>query len=131
MPVSCDGFCVGQEYARPALAELWGYKSWSAIGKGIVTPAGQKIIILFITRAKQDSLPQYQDAFDGELLLIEGEDGHRNDERLIGSSDNGDEVHLFYREKHHAPFTYQGRVVLEDYERLSNRPSRFVFRRAT
>lgn len=131
MPVSFDGFCVGFAYDRPTLARLWGYKSWAAIGKGVVTPAGQNVIVLFITRDKQETLSQYQDAFDGEVLHMEGEDSHGSDQRLINAHANGDEVHLFFRERHHAPFTYQGKVVLETYERFSKQPSRFVFRRAT
>ena len=129
MPVSFDGFNIGYSYDRPALAELWGYKSWAAIGKGVVTPAGQSVIVLFITKDKQETLPQYQDAFDGDVLRMEGEDRHRSDERLINADENGDDVHLFYRERHHAPFTYQGKIVLESFERSNARPSRFVFRR--
>jgi len=131
MPISFEGFCVGCAYDRPALAEIWGYKSWAAIAKGVVTPAGQPVIVLFITKEKQGTLPQYQDTFDGEVLRMEGEDGHGSDERLINADRNGDEVHLFYRDRHHAPFIYEGRVVLEEYQRLTGKPSRFVFRRWT
>jgi hypothetical protein len=38
---------------------------------------------------------------------------------------------LFYRERHHSPFIYQGKLILEGYLRLSEKPSRFVLRRST
>jgi putative restriction endonuclease len=130
VPLSFDTLRVGHAYDRPTLAKLWGYKSWSAIGKGVVTPARENVIVLFITKEKQQTLPQYQDTLDGGTLRMEGEDRHRSDERLINAANNGDDVHLFYRERHHAPFTYEGRVVLEDHQRRGEKPSRFVFRRA-
>lgn len=41
MPVSFDEINIGEDFDRPNLAELWGYESWQAIGRGIVTPAGK------------------------------------------------------------------------------------------
>ena len=35
------------EYDQKTLAALWGYKSYDAIRRGIVTPANSNIIILF------------------------------------------------------------------------------------
>src|ERR1035441_6658243 len=112
MPISFESLTVGGSYDRPFLASLWGYKGWAALARGIITPANENLIILFITKEKQKELPQYRDTFDGETLRIEGEDGHSNDERLINSSLNGDEVYLFYREKHHSQFVYEGTIVI-------------------
>ena len=128
MPVSFDKLKVGGSYSRPELAKLWGYRGWSAIGRGIVTPAGENLIILFITKEKQDSLPQYQDSFDGETLCMDGEDGHASDNRIILSSERGDQVHLFFRERHHLPFTYEGLVVLDRYTIRAGVPARFAFK---
>ncbi len=128
MPVSFERIQVGKAYDRPTLAALWGYKTWSAIGRGVVTPARENVIVLFITKEKQDALPQYVDVLDGDILKIDGEDRHGSDERLVSAARNGDEVHLFYRDRHHLPFTYEGLVVLESHERRSKEPSRFVFR---
>src|SRR5215203_1400695 len=106
MPVSMDTLLPGEEYDRPYLARLWGYDSWTAIGRGIFTPANDNKIILFVTREKQRSLTQYRDYFDGDVLHIEGESGRTSDQRIIDSTTSGDKVFLFFRERHHRPFTY-------------------------
>ncbi|MGA2721581.1 MAG: hypothetical protein ABSG79_04125 [Bryobacteraceae bacterium] len=130
MPISFESLTIGGSYSRPFLASLWGYKGWAALARGVITPANENLIILFITKDKQKDLPQYQDTFDGEVLRVEGEDGHKHDDRLVSSRSNGDEVHLFYRERHHSEFTYEGKVVVEEYQLLTgSNPSRFVFRR--
>jgi hypothetical protein len=132
MPISFESLTVGGSYDRPFLASLWGYQGWAALARGVITPANENVIILFITKEKQKDLPQYRDIFDGEVLRMEGEDGHSNDERLINSGSNGDEVYLFYREKHHSAFVYEGRIVLEEHELgAGTTPSRFVFRKLT
>jgi hypothetical protein len=128
MPVSFERIQVGEAYDRPSLAALWGYKTWAAIGKGVVTPAKENVLVLFITKEKQEALPQYRDVLEGNILHIDGEDGHRNDDPLIHAKQNGDEVHLFYREGHHSPFICKGEVVLQSHERRSKEPSHFVFR---
>jgi 5-methylcytosine-specific restriction protein A len=127
MPVSFESLRVGQEYSRPELAQLWGYRSYEAISRGAVTPSGTKYIILFITREKQPDFTQYEDALHGDLLRIEGESGHAADERLINAAATGDEIHLFYRDRHHQEFTYKGELFLVDYERRPGRPTRFEF----
>ncbi len=130
MPVSFEKVTLGGSYDRPTLAALWGYKTWRAIGKGIFTPASQNLIVIFITKEKQEALPQYEDILDGDFLRMEGEESHRSDDRLIRAHADGDEVHLFYRERHHSHFTYRGQVKLESFERASSQPSRFMFRLA-
>ena len=44
------------EYDQKTLAALWGYKSYDAIRRGIVTPANSNIIILFVTEDKAASV---------------------------------------------------------------------------
>lgn len=68
MPVSLEKLKIGQEYERPYLADIWGYKGFQAISRGVVTPSGTKYIILFVTKQKQEALTQYNDYLDGELL---------------------------------------------------------------
>jgi 5-methylcytosine-specific restriction protein A len=128
MPVSFEKIQIGREYTRPELAELWGYSGFEAISRGVVTPARSSVIVLFITHEKQHFLTQYQDSFEEGVLKIEGEKGHDNDDRMIRAEANGDEIHLFYRARHHQPFTYEGQVFLEWHERHINDPSRFRFR---
>lgn len=118
----------GEAYDRPQLAKLWGYKSSSAIARGIVTPANSKCIVLFITRIKQNSLRQYDDYFKDDHLHIDGEDNHASDVRIVNAKSNGDSIILFFREKHHTLFVYYGNIQLEHHElNTSSEPSRFIF----
>lgn len=127
MPVSFEEILRGSEYTRPQLAQIWGFKSFQAISRGIVTPAKTPYIILFITKEKQACLTQYKDVFKAGVLDIEGETNHTADQRLVQAEQRGDEIHLFYRERHHMPFTYKGRVHVADYRLFGDRPSRFRF----
>jgi putative restriction endonuclease len=119
---------LGSRYTRPELARLWGYESHHALSRGVITPRGQNVIVLFVTRIKQASLTPYDDFVSGELLFWEGEEKHGSDDRVANADRNGDEIHLFYREIHHAPFEYRGRVRPLSFVRETDRPSRFVFR---
>lgn len=115
---------IGKEYSRRILAELWGYKSYEAISKGVVTPKGLDLIILFITKTKQESLTQYEDHIDQDILFWEGEAGHGSDIRITSKKDI---IHVFYREKHHTDFIYEGRAHLRTSRLFNDRPSKFVF----
>ena len=70
MDVSFEQLKVGEKYSRPVLTELWGYKGTAAISRGVVTPAGSNIIILFVTKEKQESFPQYNDYIDGNIVHL-------------------------------------------------------------
>jgi 5-methylcytosine-specific restriction protein A len=115
------------QYDRPELAALWGYRDWHAIARGCVTPANHHCIILFITREKQEALTQYADHFDGDRLQMDGETNHAADQRIANARTEGDEIHLFYRDTHHSPFTYFGEIDLIEHELRSDSPGRFVF----
>jgi len=128
MPVSFSSLEFGQGYERPFLAKLWGYQSFHALSKGVVTPAGTKFIIFFVTKDKQEALTQYNDYIDGNMLFWEGEEKHSSDKKVVDAGKNGDEIHLFYRETHHTPFVYFGKVTLTDFQLRENAPSEFVFR---
>lgn len=128
MPVSFDNIEVGREYTRPQLAGLWGYTGYEAISRGAVTPRNTNFIILFITRQKQEFLTQYEDSLENGILDIEGETNHVADSRIVDASTTGDEIHLFYRDRHHIPFTYCGQIYLIAHELHTDTPSRFSFR---
>jgi putative restriction endonuclease len=128
MPVNFKSLEFGQSYERPFLAKLWGYQSFHAISKGVVTPASTKYIIFFVTKDKQLALTQYNDYIDGNMLFWEGEEKHSSDKRVVEANKNQDEVHLFYRETHHSPFVYFGRISLTDFQLREDAPSEFVFR---
>lgn len=128
MPTTFKSLEFGQSYERPFLAKLWGYQSFHAISKGVVTPANTRFIILFVTKDKQKVLTQYNDYIDGNFLFWEGEEKHSSDKRIIETSKTQDEIHLFYREIHHSPFIYFGRITLTDFQLNENSPSEFVFK---
>ena len=115
---------IGNKYSRPTLAELWGYKSFNALSRGVFTPRDQNIIVFFITKEKQETLTQYEDHIDADILFWEGEKQHGSDKRIISKRDT---IHVFYREIHHSDFTYEGRAALRSYILFSDRPSKFTF----
>jgi len=127
MPVNFEKLRIGGEYERKELAKLWGYRGIQAIQRGVITPSGTNFIILFVTKIKQDSLTQYNDYLLGDILHWEGEERHGSDERVIDASSFNDEIHLFYREIHHTPFVYYGRIRLQKYTRKITEPSEFIF----
>lgn len=115
---------VGKEYDRPYLAKLWGYESYEAISRGVITPKGDNRIVFFITKEKQEHLTQYVDHIEQDILFWEGEEKHGSDKRI---TEKRDTIHIFFRERHHTPFTYQGRAILLGQRILINRPSQFRF----
>lgn len=119
---------VGSVYDRPTLARLWGHSGYQAFSRGVFTPANTNLIFLFVTREKQSCLMQYQDFLDGDLLFWEGESGHRSDNRIAAASAHGEEIHLFYRMRHHESFTYHGKIILATYIPHNDRPTEFVFK---
>lgn len=119
---------LGKLYSRTELAPLWGYAGVEAISRGVVTPAGAKYIILFVTRQKQQSLTQYNDFLSEDYLHWEGEKRHGSDRRIANAAAVGDEIHLFYRDIHHTPFRYFGQVLLLRFVEHAHKPSEFVFR---
>jgi len=127
MPVSFAGIVPGQRYTRPFLANQWGYLSYEAISRGAVTPSGAPYVILFITKDKQTFLPQYRDQLVGDRLVIEGETSHTADHRIVSARSRGDQIHLFYRERHHTEFEYKGEIYLVAFELRSSEPSHFEF----
>lgn len=119
---------IGKKYDRPWLAKEWGYRGYQAFGRGVFCPRNTKLIILFVTRIKQQSLEQYNDFISGEYLFWEGEKGHGNDERIANAAAKGEAIHLFFREIHHSPFEYRGLITLMNIGTVPGKPTKFVFR---
>jgi hypothetical protein len=117
----------GGEYTRHELAQAWGYAGIEAISRGMVTPANDNKIILFVTRRKRAEDIQCRDELVGSVLLWEGPNDHFAENRMFDHVENGDEIHVFYREEHRDPFIYVGPVTLYCGQRLADRPSRSVF----
>lgn len=130
MPVSFHALTPGAAYTRHELANIWGYAGIEAISRGVVTPAGDNKIILFVTKSKRPEDTQYHDDLVGHVLLWEGPNDHFAEDRIINHAESGDEVHVFFRDEHKSPFTYVGPMNLYCGQRLTGRPSRFVFQSA-
>jgi putative restriction endonuclease len=131
MPVSFCEVTVGGPYSRNNLADLWGCASHHAIACGVVTPRDDNKIILFVTEEKQSSLEQYADRLVGPVLHWEGPNDHFAEERMVGASASGDEIHLFYRSRHHSDFVYMGQVVVLEYVQNTSPPSQFKLKIST
>ena len=128
MAVDFSEIVVGSEYSRPDLAGLWGYAGFQALARGVVTPRRDNKIILFVTSEKQSESEQYDDKLDGNQLYWEGPTDHYAERRILLTREgSGEEIHLFYRDKHHQNFVYQGKLGLVSHEIIAERPSRFVF----
>lgn len=127
MPVTFRAIKQGTAYSRNDLATMWGYKSFHAIARGIVTPQGDNKIILFITEEKQSSSRQYADHLVGNVLKTEGPDDHFAEDRIATAATTGDEIHLFHRLRHHTDFYYLGQVKLLKLERRTEAPSYFEY----
>jgi len=127
MPISFAKITKGATYSRQTLAELWGYTSFHAIARGVVTPRNDNKIVLFVTEEKQSSAEQYADRLSGNTLEWEGPTDHFAEDRMLNSATNGEEIHLFHRDRHHTDFTYSGRLKVLSHTPHRNRPSHFKF----
>ena len=128
VPVSFAKITVGREYSRNALADLWGYSSYHAIARGVVTPRNGSQIILFVTEEKQESLEQYADRLDADILHWEGPNDHFAEERMVNAAGSGEQIHLFYRVRHHMDFTYMGRAAVVSHDSRIRQPSQFTLK---
>lgn len=127
MPITFSKIAKGSSYSRQTLAELWGYTSFHAIARGVVTPRNDNKIVLFVTEEKQSSAEQYADRLSGNTLEWEGPTDHFAEDRMLKAEANGEEIHLFHRERHHSDFTYYGRLTVLSHTLHGNRPSHFKF----
>jgi hypothetical protein len=128
MPIEFAQIKTGETYSRHTLAELWGYKTFHALARGVVTPAEDNKIVLFVTENKQTSAEPYSDAFNGDILDWEGPNDHFAEGRMIAASSSGEEIHLFHREQHHSDFVYAGQLEILQSVLNTDQPSKFKFR---
>lgn len=107
-----DALNVGERYDRVQLADFWGYRARQAISRGIVTPRGHNLVILFVTERKHAAMTQYVDRLVGDCLQMEGDglaSSHRRLAAQIGAAPS-DDVHLFFRRVQRDRFVYCGQV---------------------
>ena len=128
MPISFAKIIKGATYSRQELAVLWGYASFHAIARGVVTPRNDNKIVLFVTEEKQSSAEQYADRLSGDTLEWEGPTDHFAENRMLSTASTGDEIHLFHRGRHHTDFTYFGLLVVENHMLHADQPSHFTFK---
>ena len=123
MPISFAKITKDSGYSRQTLAKLWGYTSFHAIARGVVTPRNDNKIILFVTEEKQSSAEQYSDRLSDNTLEWEGPTDHFAEDRMLNAEANGEEIHLFHRKRHHSDFTYCGRLKVMSHALHGNRPA--------
>jgi hypothetical protein len=128
MPVSFAKIVKGHAYLRNSLADLWGYSSYHAIARGVVTPQHDNKIIRFVTEEKQDSLEQYADRLVGDTLHWGGPNDHFAEDCLLHAATSGEEIHLFYRVRHHMDFTYLGRETVTSHNLHMTGPSQLTLK---
>lgn len=128
MPIIFANMKKGANYSRKQLAHIWGYTSFHAIARGVVTPRSDNKIVLFVTEKKQPAVEQYADRLVGDSLEWEGPTDHFAENRIVNASIVGDEIHLFHRETHHMDFTYYGQIIMVSKKLNSDRPSQFKFK---
>lgn len=128
MSISFQEIKVGKAYSRTHLAEIWGYNGTKPLEKGVVTPARDNKIVLFVTQEKLEVAHQYEDELSGGILLWEGTKGHVGDDRISKQLESNDEIHLFFRASPNTPFTYKGLLTLFCCQLFVDVPSRFAFR---
>jgi hypothetical protein len=128
MPVTFSEIRVGESYSRQTLASLWGYSSFHAIARGVVTPTEDDKIVLFVTEEKQDSAEQYADRLKDGILEWEGPTDHFAEARMIAAADTGEEIHLFHRDRHHSDFFYLGMLQVMAHTARVGSPSEFKFK---
>ena len=127
MPVAFDKIMIGETYSRPSLTNIWGYFGYQALVRGVITPKNDNKIILFVTKEKQDFQEQYANKLDGNILKWEGPTDHFAEERMIKANESGEEIHVFYRERHHMDFIYLGQANLLVCSKGISSPSKFQF----
>jgi hypothetical protein len=125
-----DTLEIGKAYTRSELSDIWHYKSFHAIRRGVVTERNSKNVVVFITAKKDNVTTAYKDSLDGDCLKMQGQESHLTDNSLADYESN---VYLFYREERKTnnksnPFVYYGRMKLVKINLNDNGPSNFIFK---
>ena len=128
MYVIFDNIQRGEEYSRTQLAEIWGYKSYHAIARGVVTPRDDNKIILFVTECNTESQHNYNNQLTGDNLAWEGPTDHYAERRMLDALETGDEIHIFHRKRYDADFTYLGQATVAASTLSASISSRFKLR---
>ena len=118
---------VGNLYSRKQLADEFKIVD-ATLNTGVFQPKASSSIWLFVTKKKLPNKTQYIDSLSGDILNWQGQTSGRTDQMIIDHRKRGLELLVFYREKDHSPFRYEGKF---DYlEHSGGRPTSFKLRRA-
>lgn len=98
------------------------------MARGVVTPREDNKIILFVTVEKQNCMEPYVDDINSGFLKWEGPTDHFAEQRILNADAVGEEIHLFFRVRHHMAFTYYGKLTLVHAFIFSDKPSKFIFK---
>lgn len=123
---------VGNIYTRADLRDLFHITA-SSIDTGIFKPQSFDSVWLFMTEHKTADRTQYNDALNGNVLHMDGQNAGRTDYLLKEHVERGLELLLFYRKKKHEHpgygFTYEGRFLYQSHE--GSGPTKFTLHRET
>lgn len=126
--VSFERLRKGNKYSREELASIWNYNGTQGLQRGVVTPAGHRCILLFATGEKQTGYQPYRNEIRDGRFYWDGPTDHYAETRLLRSRETGEQIHLFYRDRHHSDFEYMGLLHLEDVRQTTTASSKFTFR---
>lgn len=100
---------IEHAYTTEQLAGLLQVHPTSMRAKGVITKAGEDLLIIFITLHKRSDATPYLDHLDGTVLHWEGQLKNKYAEQYM--SDGTHEVFVFIREQPRTPYTYYGRAI--------------------
>lgn len=100
---------IENRYTTLDLARILEVDPTSMGRKGVITKAGSKLLIIFITLEKRSDATPYRDRLDGSVLHWEGQMKNKYAEQYMSS--NTHEVFVFVRALPRTPYTYYGRAI--------------------
>jgi len=100
---------VENTYTTDHLAGLLHAHPTSMRAKGVITKAGEDLLIIFITLHKRSDATPYKDHLAGSVLHWEGQTRGKHAEKYM--SEGTHEVFVFIREQPRTAYTYYGRAV--------------------
>ncbi|MDT4763287.1 HNH endonuclease signature motif containing protein [Sphaerochaeta sp. PS] len=98
-----------RRYTSEELAYLIAVAPESMLRRGVITKAGENLLIIFITLEKRSDATPYKDRLDGSVLHWEGQMRGKHAERYMSEATH--EVFVFIREQPRTPYTYYGRAI--------------------
>jgi len=100
---------IGASYNTDYLAGILHAHPTSMRAKGVISKAGEDLLIIFITLKKRSDARPYRDRLAGSVLHWEGQMKNKYAEQYM--SEGTHEVFVLIREQPRTPYTYYGRAV--------------------